>query len=122
MPLYLLGGGGGDAPFNRTFFNVTLGELTARSGRDQNHKLTLFLIDGAQLEVCAIDELADAYVVLRAYRSEEEDSEINVNLIPYNIIYRMELAPRQSASSSRLGFRWTPSAARKSTSIRKPTK
>jgi hypothetical protein len=47
------------APFSRTFFNVTLGDMLEKDGKEKDHKLTLFLTDGTTLDVCSIDELAD---------------------------------------------------------------
>jgi hypothetical protein len=98
--------GGSDVPFGRTFFNVYLGEMLDRAGKDKDHKLTLFLGDGSQLDVCSIDELSDGYLILRAYRGGEGDAcDLSLNLIPYGLIYRIEIAPKQDAGQ-RLGFHW----------------
>ena len=121
MAVYMVGSGGAQSPFNRTFFNVTLGEVFQRAGREKSHKLLLFLADGTTLDVCAIDDLADDYIAVRAYKAEEQTCDLGVNLIPYSLIYRIELAPKDSDSSTRLGFHWAPPSKR-STTLRKPTK
>jgi hypothetical protein len=110
--------GGGDTPFGRTFFNVSLGEMIERAGKEKDHKLTLFLGDGSQLEVCQIDELSDNYLVIRAYRGDQEACDLTLNLIPYGLIYRIEIAPRQE-SNARVGFHWVKP---RQTSIRKTGK
>ena len=119
MGVYMVGSGGPQSPFNRTFFNVTLGEVLQRAPKDKSTKLLLFLADGTSLDVCAIDDMADDYLVVRAYRAEEGACDLGINLIPYTLIYRIELAPKEDENSTRLGFRWSP-PARRGTSIRKP--
>jgi hypothetical protein len=119
MGVYMVGSGGAQAPFNRTFFNVTLGDILQRAPKEKNTKLLLFLADGSTLDVCAIDELADDYLALRAYRAEEAACDITINLVPYTLIYRIEIAPKEDENSTRLGFRWSP-PARRGTAIRKP--
>ena len=122
MPVYMLGSGGAQAPFNRTFFNVTLGDLLQKAGREKSEKsqkLLLFLADGTALDVCSIDELADDYIAVRSYRASEETCDLSVNLIPYNLIYRIELLPKETENSTRLGFHWAP-PPRRATTLRKP--
>ena len=121
MPVYMVGSGGGQSPFSRTFFNDTLGDVFQRAGRDKNHKLLLYLADGTTLDVCAIDDLADDFIAVRAYHAEDQACDLSVNLIPYSLIYRIELVPKESDSSTRLGFHWTPPVKR-GTAIRKPSK
>ncbi|HXX93289.1 MAG TPA: hypothetical protein VEN81_06620 [Planctomycetota bacterium] len=122
MPVYMFGGGGGpQAPFNRTFFNVTLGDILQRAPKEKTYKLHLYLVDGITLDVCAIDEMTDDYLTVRAYTGEEEGCDLTVNLIPYTLIYRIEFAPKESENSNRLGFRWSP-PSRRGTAIRKPSK
>src|SRR5579863_474012 len=94
MVIQLIGGSTGDIPFNRTFFNVTLGELIEQNGKEKPVKLTLYLSDGTSLDVCMIDELSDNYLAVRAYQGESETCELAVQLIPYGLIYRIEVAPK----------------------------
>ena len=122
MGVYMVGSGSSQAPFSRTFFNVTLGDILQRSPKDKHARLLLYLADGATLDVCAIDELADDYLVVRAYGANEAACELSINLIPYTLIYRLEIAPKEDETSGRLGFRWSPPAARKGTSVRRPAK
>ena len=117
MAIYTLGGSGGDAPFNRTFFNVTLGSVLERIGKATEQKLTLFLTDGTNLDVCQIDELTDAYVSLRGYARDGEGCELSVQLIPYVLIYRIELTPRID-DHNRVGFHWSPPTKKGATSRR----
>jgi hypothetical protein len=119
MAIYSLGGNAGDAPFNRTFFNVTLGDVLERIGKTREHKLTLYLTDGSTLDVCNIDELADAYLALRAYAKDEEGCEVSVQLIPYSLIYRIELIPR-AEENNRVGFHWAPPGKKGHTGRRSP--
>jgi hypothetical protein len=98
-------GGPGDVPFNRTFFNVTLGEMVDPNGKEKPVKLTLFLSDGTTLDVCMIEHLSDQYLSVRAYRGHSDSCELAVQLIPYGLIYRIEIAPKDE-ESSRVGFQW----------------
>jgi hypothetical protein len=107
MGIFTLGGGAGEPPFNRTFFNVTLGDILQRSGKDVDQQLTLFLTDGTTLDVCEIDELADQYLMLRSYASGDDACDLAVQLVPYVLIYRMQITPR-GADNNRVGFHWTP--------------
>jgi hypothetical protein len=109
MSSQLIGSSSSDVPFNRTFFNVTLGEMIEQNGKEKPVKLTLFLSDGSTLDVCMIDELSDQYLAVRAYQGQSDSCEINVQLIPYGLIYRIEIAPK-AQESSRVGFQWKPSA------------
>jgi hypothetical protein len=117
MAVQLIGGVSGDVPFNRTFFNVTLGEMVEQSGKDKPVKLTLFLSDGTTLDVCMIEELSDGYLAVRAYQGESDTCELSLQLIPYGLIYRIEISPK-SEGSSRVGFEWKPPSRRTSTSRR----
>src|SRR5689334_19422269 len=111
-------GGPGDVPFNRTFFNVALGEMADPKGKDKPVKLTLFLSDGSTLDVCAIEELSEQYLSVRAYQGQTDSCEVSVQLIPYGLIYRIQIAPK-SEESSRMGFQWKAAAtARKATTRR----
>jgi hypothetical protein len=113
MAPYLLGGG--DTPFGRTFFNVSLPEMMDQAGKEKDHRLTLYLGDGTQLEVCAIEELSDNYLVVRGYRAGGDACDLMLDLIPYGLIYRIEIAPKSEANA-RLGFHW---AKPRQTSVRK---
>ena len=104
MSVQLIGGSLTDAPFNRTFFNITLGELLDQEGKDKSQRLTLFLSDATQFEVCSIDKLSDEYLSLRAYQGAEDSCELAVHLIPYVLIYRIEISPKIRDSSGRVGF------------------
>jgi len=117
MAIQLIGGSNGDIPFNRTFFNVTLGEMVDHNGKEKPVKLTLFLSDGTTLDVCMIDELTDAYIAVRAYQGDSDKCELSLQLIPYGLIYRIEVAPK-GEESSRLGFQWKP-VVRKSVTTRR---
>jgi hypothetical protein len=123
MGVYMLGSGGSQqAPFNRTFFNVTLGDILQRAPKDKTLQLHLSLADGTVLDVCAIDELADDYLSVRAYATEEDACDLSVNLVPYTLIYRITIGPKESQNSQRMGFRWSPPASRRGTAIRKAPK
>jgi len=105
MAIQLIGGSAGDVPFNRTFFNVTLGEMVEQSGKDKAVRLTLFLSDGTQLDVSVIDELSDSYLSLRAYQGDSDQIDPSVHLVPYGLIYRIEVSPKEE-QNSRVGFQW----------------
>ena len=107
MAIQLIGGSAGDVPFNRTFFNVTLGEMVEQSGKEKAVRLTLFLSDGTQLDVSVIDELSDSYLALRAYQGDTDQIDPSVHLIPYGLIYRIEVSPKEEPNS-RVGFHWKP--------------
>ncbi|HLY12513.1 MAG TPA: hypothetical protein VKW04_24635 [Planctomycetota bacterium] len=118
MAVQLIGGTGGDVPFNRTFFNVTLGDLVEPT-KGTAHQLTLYLVDGTTMDVCRIEEMADQYLVLRAYRSGSDACETTLHLIPYGTIYRLEISEHGGKDDEgRLGFSWTE--RRKSSTSRRP--
>ena len=104
----MLGTGMPNAPFDRTFFNVTLGDILQQDEKGKRHGLTLYLADGTTLDVCQIEGLSDQYLTVRAYQPGEEACDTRLNLIPYGLIYRIELAPRGDSDNHRMGFRWTP--------------
>ena len=107
MSLITYGGAMPNAPFSRTFFNVTLGDVLERDGQDQEKKLMLYLVDGSTLEVHQIEEMSEQYLTLRAFRGSNRVS-LSVHLIPYNLIYRIEIGPQDPGDSNRLGFHWKP--------------
>jgi hypothetical protein len=116
MSVFTIGGGAGEPPFNRTFFNVTLSDLVERGpDKEKEKRLTLFLTDGSTLDVCAIDELTDQYVALRNFTNGDDACATALQLIPYALIYRVEITPR-AASEHRVGFHYTP--AKRATSRR----
>ena len=105
MAVQLIGGSGGDVPFNRTFFNVTLADLVEPK-KEQAQKLTLYLVDGTTLDVCRIEDMADTYLALRAYGPGTDACDTTLHLIPYGTIYRLEISEHAS-SADRMGFSWT---------------
>ncbi len=107
MPVYLLGEGSASVPFNRTFFNVTLGDLLKTAGGSESVRFTLYLTDGMRLAVCKIEELADPYMIVRGYSGEDEACDTTLHVVPYGLIYRMEIDPKGMEESTRLGFTWT---------------
>jgi hypothetical protein len=112
MPIHLLGGGGGnEPPFNRAFFNTKLADMIARNG-EREHRLTLYLVDGSTLEVCEILELSDQYMSLKAFNPTEDTCELAVTVIPYGVIYRMELSPKE-VGAERVGFHFKPAEPRR---------
>ena len=107
MAVQLIGGSAGDVPFNRTFFNVALADLVEPT-KGQAQKLTLYLVDGTTMDVCRIEEMADHYLALRAYRAGTDACDTTLHLIPYGTIYRIEIAQHGADDdASRLGFSWT---------------
>lgn len=117
MTIQLIGSSSSDVPFNRTFFNVTLGELIDQNGKEKPVKLTLFLSDGSTLDVCMIDHLSDSYLSARAYQGGSDSCELSVQLIPYGLIYRIEISPK-SEESDRVGFQWKQGLRKGSTGRR----
>ena len=117
MSIQLIGGSAGDVPFNRTFFNVTLADMVSGNGKDKAVKLTLYLSDGTTLDVCSIDELTDGYVAARAYQKGNDSCDVSVQLIPYGLIYRIEISP-QVENNDRVGFHFNKPSARKVTTRR----
>ena len=114
MPAYPLGAAIPGSPFNRTFFNVTLGDLIEKDGKKPGRRLLLYLADGSMLEVEEIEELEDAYLTLRAVKgSDEEGAEPSTHLLPYTLIYRIELSPARR-DTSHVGFQWKPKAGKSS--------
>lgn len=98
-------------PFGRAFFNATLDPLLTEMGSGKPLRVTLHLTDGLTLDLCQIDELADDFLVVRAMKTEEAADgaacDVSMHLIPYGLIYRVELAPRPDADK-RVGFAYQP--------------
>ena len=105
MALWMLNGGGGP-PFNRTFFNVALGEIFERAGKETGSRLTLYLVDGSQIDVRAIEDLSDQFMTVCASIHNEEEPEKHLHVLPYTSIYRIEVAGATDEESRRLGFQW----------------
>jgi hypothetical protein len=123
MPIYLLGGAGGnEPPFSRSFFNTTLGDIIERSGKDRSYKLTLYLVDGSTLDVCKIEELADQHMSVRAFQGEDDTCELSLNIIPYGTIYRLQLSPKEEEEGNgRVGFHWAPAKEKTAPKISRKT-
>ncbi len=107
MPIVLLGETGGGVPFGRTFFNSSFDPLVHKMGKDSARRLVLYLSDGTTFEVAHIDELAEHYMVVRGYKGDVETNEQSVSLLPYGLIYRIELGTK-AESATRVGFKWVP--------------
>lgn len=111
MPIHLLGTSAGDAPFNRSFFNTTLGEVIGGNGK-ATPRVTLFLVDGTTLDVCSIEGLTEQYATIRVYHGSGDTCPTNLHLIPYGTIYRIEINPSEGEKGQRVGFHWTPARER----------
>lgn len=122
MSLWMIGSGGWQPPFNRTFFNVAIGELLERVGKDKGSRLTLYLVDGTQLDVRGIDNLSDQFVIVSACPHNGDDTEKHYHVLPYSSIYRIEVSRSPDADSRRLGFRWTSLSDENRTSRKAPLK
>lgn len=106
MSIYLLGEREGGAPFDRVFFKSLFDDILKRAGKERTTRLTLYLSDGSTMDVCHIEEFADRFLVLRAYRGTEDDCELAVHVLPYGLIYRLELGPKDE-QTNRVGFQWS---------------
>ncbi|MBI2900552.1 MAG: hypothetical protein HYY17_10220 [Planctomycetes bacterium] len=111
MSIRFLGEPNLGAPFNRTFFNAVIGDVVEHAGKDQAHRMTLYLSDGATLDVCRIEELAEEYMVLRTFHEGDETCDVGLEIVPYGLIYRIRLTPKE-ADDERLGFAWKPATAK----------
>jgi hypothetical protein len=105
MGLWMMGGGGWQPPFNRTFFNVVLAEFLELAGKDKESRLTLYLVDGSQLDIRSIEALSDLFLTVKAGPRNEGD-ELSLHLLPYSTIYRIEVTRAPDGESRKLGFRW----------------
>ena len=111
MTIHLIGDGAGrTGVFDRSFFNTALGDVINQCNREHGQKLTLFLLDGSTLDVCMIKELSENYMLLNAFQDDKEASTTVLNVIPYNLIYRVQITSTKSDETERVGFRWTPVA------------
>ena len=110
MSIHFIGESSSAAPpFDSLFFKSAFDQVVERAGKGAQ-KLTLFLSDGSQFDVCEIVELADAYMVLRGYAESGDACDLALTVLPYGLIYRLELGPK-SNNSTRVGFSWAPSQA-----------
>jgi len=117
MAIQLIGGSSGDVPFNRTFFNATLSELIDENNKAKPVRLTVFLSDGTTLDFSTIDELSDAYLALKAFQGDTQTVDPSVHLIPYGLIYRIEISPKDE-ENSRVGFHFKQAVRKASTARR----
>lgn len=102
----LIGPGMPQGPvFDRAFFNTTLGSLVDRASGRETPRLTLYLSDGTTLDVCQIEEMTDQYVAVRATRSSDGSCSLVTSVIPYFLIYRIDISPK-GETDERLGFHW----------------
>jgi hypothetical protein len=110
MPIVLLGESGGGTPFGRSFFNSAFEPLVHKLGKDAAKRLLLYISDGTIFEVAQIEELAENYLVVRGYKGDEDAAEQSIQVLPYGLIYRLELGS-QPESGTRVGFKWAPPGA-----------
>jgi hypothetical protein len=54
-------------------------------------------------------DLSDAYMVVRGYHGATDACDLSLTILPYGLIYRLDLGPKGD-SSTRVGFRWSPPA------------
>ena len=109
MSIHFIGESSSAAPpFDSLFFKSAFDQVVERAGKGAQ-KLTLFLSDGSQFDVCEIVDLADAYMVVRGYKEATDTCELALNMLPYGLIYRLELGPK-SNDGTRVGFKWSPPA------------
>lgn len=113
MPIHLIGGDAGGPPFRRAFFSTILGEILAKSGDPNGFTLTLLLADGTSLDVCSIEDLTDDYLSVRCYQSDDSCG-LGLDLVPYGMIYRVQLTPKGKEDGERVGFKWVQPSQNKS--------
>lgn len=112
MSIHFIGESAAAAPpFDSLFFKSSFDEIVDKAGKIAN-RLTLFLSDGTTFDVCRMEELADAYMVVHGYRGGTDACDLAVNVIPYGLIYRIELGPK-GGGETRMGFNWTPTTVRR---------
>jgi hypothetical protein len=120
MSIHFIGESSSAAPpFDALFFKSAFDQIVERAGK-HTKKLTLFLSDGSVFDVCEIVELNDAYMVVRGYAEATDACDLAVSILPYGLIYRLELGPK-GTDPTRVGFRWSPpaTASKGKTSIRR---
>jgi hypothetical protein len=110
MSIHFIGESSAAAPpFDALFFKSSFDEIVERAGKGAN-KLTLFLSDGTTFDVCDVVELSEVYMVVRGYKEASDTCELALTVLPYGLIYRLELGPK-GTEGTRVGFKWTPPAA-----------
>jgi hypothetical protein len=95
-------------PFDSLFFKSSFDQIVERAGKGAQ-QLTMHLSDGTTFDVCEIVELAESYMVVRGYHGETDACELSLTVLPYGLIYRLNLGPK-SNNATRVGFRWSPPA------------
>ncbi|HZN62155.1 MAG TPA: hypothetical protein VFC90_07090 [Planctomycetota bacterium] len=109
MSIHFIGESSAAAPpFDSLFFKSAFEQIVERGGKSAQ-KLTLYLSDGTMFDVCEIVELGDAFMVVRGYKEATDTCELALNVLPYGLIYRLELGPKAN-EGTRVGFKWTPPA------------
>ena len=93
-------------PFDALFFKTAFDSILEKAGPGAQ-KLTLFLSDGTAFDVCEVVDLADAFMVVRGYRASTDACDLSMTILPYGLIYRLDLGPKAD-NSTRVGFRWSP--------------
>ncbi len=107
MPIHLIGESAGHAPpFNRGFFSSTIGDIIGKSSQNVPQKLTLFLTDGSTLDLCNIEGMSDEYMIARVFHGHGKACGTIVNIIPFALIYRVQLTPVGHEEADRAGFKW----------------
>ncbi len=110
MPIHLIGESAGHAPpFNRAFFSSTIGDIIGKSSQNVPQKLTLFLTDGATLDLCNIEGMNDEYMIVRIFHGHGKACGTIINILPFALIYRVQLTPVGHEDVDRAGFKWISS-------------
>lgn len=110
MPIHLIGESAGHAPpFNRTFFSSTIGDIIGKNSQSVPQKLTLFLTDGVTLDLCNIEGMNDEYMIVRAFHGSGKSCGTEIDIIPFSLVYRVQLTPVGHEEAERAGFKWISS-------------
>ena len=120
MSIHFIGESSAAAPpFDSLFFKSSFDAIVERTGKGAQ-KLTLYLSDGSTFDVCEVVDLSDPYMVVRGYHGATDACDMSLSIIPYGLIYRLDLGPKAD-NSTRVGFRWSPPAlaAKAKTAIRR---
>lgn len=124
-----------ESPFNRTFFNVILNELSSRYADKHPVDVMFLLADETMLHVCHVEDLTEDYLVVASAPEgktvckmhlepgrgldqaedccKENRCQMNWDILPYALIRRIQFS-RLGAGDVRLGFH-------KRTAASKPT-
>jgi hypothetical protein len=120
MSIHFIGESSSAAPpFDALFFKTAFDQILERAGK-RAQKLTLHLSDGTTFDVCEVVDLSDAYMVVRGYHDDTDTCDLSLTILPYGLIFRLDLGPK-GGDSTRVGFRWAPPPAvvKGKTSIRR---